>query len=74
MDNKPKRKPRTTKPLTMSFPPEVVEWMDNRVEVLRPKAVNRSHYVQLLIEADKLGLIFPKINPALLAAGFRIAE
>lgn len=54
----------------MSFPPEVVLWMDERVKKLRPKAINRSHYIQLLIEADKLGLVFPKINPEHLAAGF----
>lgn len=72
----PKRqKHRTTKPLTMSFPPDVVAWMDQRVQTLRPKAVNRSHYVQLLIEADKLGKVFPKIKPALLAAaGFVTTE
>lgn len=70
MESRSKQKPRNTTPLTMSFPPEVVEWMDNRVRQLRPKALSRSHYVQLLIDADKRGLVFPKARPALQLAGF----
>jgi hypothetical protein len=73
MDEKPKPRSQGRISLTVpiSLPPQVVEYINRRVSELRPLVANRSHYFQLLVDAEKSGAIetFPKEDPQLLMAG-----
>ncbi len=42
---------------SISMQPEIWQYLHNRVRELRPRIVNRSHYFQLLVEMERLGVI-----------------
>lgn len=44
---------RTFEGRGISAPSEVWDWVDSRIEDLKPRVSSASHYIQCLIDADK---------------------
>lgn len=61
---------RTHVSLPVSLTQDVIDYIDRRIEELRPQVASRAHYFRLLIEAEKTGQleVFPKENDQLLLA------
>lgn len=65
------KKPRNYPTMAFSFPPDLAEYIEHRWKELRPTVSSRSHYLQLLVEAERTGQcdVFPKEESQLLLAG-----
>jgi hypothetical protein len=62
-DHSKKPAGRRTKTHPLSISPEVLEWVEGRVEQYSPVVKGVSHYFQLLVELDKRQGLLKRLDP-----------
>lgn len=70
--NQPAKPKRDYPTVTFTFPQEQADYIDRRWKELRPQVSSRSHFMQLLVDAERKGHceIIPKGETQLLLAEF----